>query len=127
MACQIIVKKHFTNRVQKVLACLEKEWSHKAAVEFLIKIDRRIKLLVKQPHVGVLSSKIKDIGGLMVTRHNRLYYKIKGNKVIILNMYDTKINPKRNPYQAIPDDWNLKWFEFALLLKALCWWYRRCS
>lgn len=98
MAYQIIVKKRFTNRVQKVLTYLEKEWSHKVAVEFLLKIDRRIDLLARQPHVGVLSSKVKSIRGLLITRHNRLYYKIKGNKVIILNMYDTRINPKKNPY-----------------------------
>ncbi len=98
MAYQIIVKKRFTNRVQKILAYLEKEWSHKVAVEFLLKIDRRIELLARQPHVGVLSSKIKNIRGLLITRHNRLYYKIAGNNVIILNMYDTRINPKKNPY-----------------------------
>jgi plasmid stabilization system protein ParE len=98
MAYQIVVKKRFTNKVQKVLAYLEKEWSHKVAEEFLIKIDRRINQLTKQPHLGVSSSKIKDVRGLLITRHNRMYYKIKDDKVIILNMYDTRINPKRNPY-----------------------------
>ena len=98
MAYQIIVKKRFANKVQKVLAYLEKEWSHKAAVSFLLKIDRRIELLTKQPWVGALSVKIKDVRGLLITRHNRLYYKIKDDKVTILNMYDTRINPKNNPY-----------------------------
>ncbi|MEO5944991.1 MAG: type II toxin-antitoxin system RelE/ParE family toxin [Ferruginibacter sp.] len=98
MAYQIIVKKRFTNRVQKILAYLEEVWSHKIAVEFLLKIDRRIALLATQPYIGALSSKVKDIRGLLITRHNRLYYKIKGDKVIILNMYDTRINLKKNPY-----------------------------
>ncbi|MEP7255058.1 MAG: type II toxin-antitoxin system RelE/ParE family toxin [Ferruginibacter sp.] len=98
MAYQIVVRKRFTNRVQKVLAYLEKEWSHKVASEFLLKIDRRIDLLTKQPYIGVLSAKVKDIRGLLITRHNRLYYKIKNNKVIILNMYDTRKKPKKNPY-----------------------------
>ena len=98
MAYTIIVKKRFTNRVQKVLEYLEKEWSHKVAEEFLQKIDRRIDLLGKQPGIGVLSTKVKEIRGLLITRHNRLYYKIKGKKVIILNMYDTRINPGKNPY-----------------------------
>ena len=98
MAYQIIVKKRFTNKVQKVLVYLEKEWSHKVAADFLLKIDRRIELLTKQPYVGAPSSKVKDIRGLLVTRHNRLYYKIKDDKVIILNMYDTRMNPEKNPY-----------------------------
>lgn len=98
MAYRIIVKKRFTNRVEKVLAYLEKEWSHQVAVEFLIKIDRRLALLSRQPYVGVLSSKIKDVRGLLITRYNRLYYKIRDDQVIILNMYDTRINPGKNPY-----------------------------
>lgn len=98
MAYQIIVKKRFTNKVEKTLIYLEKEWSYKVAVEFLQKIDRRFELLSKHPYAGAPSAKIKDIRGLLITRHNRLYYKIKDNKVIILNMYDTRINPKKNPY-----------------------------
>lgn len=98
MAFKVIVKKRFTNKVQKVLGYLEKEWSQKVAAEFLLKIDRRIELLVKQPEIGKPSVKIKDVRGLLITRHNRLYYKIKGNKIIILTMYDTRMNPKKNPY-----------------------------
>lgn len=35
MAYEIVVKKRFTNKVQKVLVYLEKEWSYKIATEFL--------------------------------------------------------------------------------------------
>ena len=98
MAYQVIIKKRFTNKVQKVLAWLNKEWSAKVASEFLEKIDYRIGLLAKQPYVGAPSAKVKDIRGLLITRHNKMYYKVKGDKVIILNMYDTRINPKKNPY-----------------------------
>ena len=98
MAYQIIVKKRFTNKVQKVLAYLEKKWSNKVAADFLIKIDRLFVLLAKQPSVGRPSSKIKKVRGLLITRHNKLYYTIEDDKVIILNMYDTRMNPKKNPY-----------------------------
>ncbi len=98
MAYQIIVKKRFSNKLKNILKYLEKEWSYDVAAEFLLKVDRRIELLTKQPYVGAPSSKIKDIRGVLITRHYRMYYKTKGNKVIILNMYDTRINPKKNPY-----------------------------
>ena len=61
MAYQIIVKKRFTNKVQKVLAHLHKEWSHKVAADFLIKIDQRFALLSKQPTIGGPSSKKKQL------------------------------------------------------------------
>lgn len=63
-----------------------------------MKIDRRMELLTKQPYVGAPSSKINGIRGLLITRHNKLYYKINDDKVTILNMYDTRMNPKNNPY-----------------------------
>ena len=98
MAYQIIVKKRFTHKVQKVLTYIEKEWSHKTAKEFLLKIDRRFDLLSKQPYAGALSVRVKDVRGLLISRHNRMYYKIKGDKVIILNMYDTRRNPKKSSF-----------------------------
>ena len=98
MAYKIVIKKRFTNKVQKVLAYLEKEWSSEVASYFLQAIDKRIELLIEQPYIGASSSKVKDIRGLLVSRHNEIYYKIIDDKVIILNMYDSRMNPKRNPY-----------------------------
>ena len=98
MAYQIIVKKRFSNKIQKILVYLEKEWSHKVATDFLLKIDRRIELLSRQPAIGAPSTIIKNVRGLLITRHNKIYYKIKGHKVIILNIYDTRMNPKKNLY-----------------------------
>ena len=66
MAYQIIVKKRFTNKVQKVLTYLEKEWDHRTATEFLLKIDRRFDLLSKQPYAGAPSLKVKGVRGLLI-------------------------------------------------------------
>jgi plasmid stabilization system protein ParE len=98
MAYKIVIKKRFTNKVKKVLSHLETEWSHKVADEFLNKIDRRIELLSAQTYIGATSSKVKEVRGLLITRHNRIYYKIKNDQVIILNMYDTRMQPDKNPY-----------------------------
>ncbi len=98
MAYTVILKKRFTNKVQKVLTYLEKEWSHKVAAEFLEKVDYRIELILKRPFSGAPSLKVKGVRGFLITRHNKMYYKIKDDKVIILNMYDTRMNPTKNPY-----------------------------
>ena len=98
MAYQIVIKKRFTSTVNKVLTYLQIEWSQKVAIEFMTKVDRRIELLTRQPYIGAPSSKVKDVRGLMITRHNKMYYKVTGNKVIVLNMYDTRMDPTRNPY-----------------------------
>lgn len=98
MAYEVIIKKRFAGKVVKVLMYLEKEWSKQVAATFLTKIDRRIELLKKQPHIGAASTKVKGVRGILITRHNKMYYKVVGNKVVILNMYDTRMNPKKIPY-----------------------------
>jgi plasmid stabilization system protein ParE len=98
MAYEIILKKRFTNKLLKVLAYLEKNWSQQVAANFLKKIDHRLQQLSGQPFTGAASEKIKDVRGVLITRHNRLYYKVKGKKVIVLNMYDTRMNPKKKKY-----------------------------
>ena len=74
------------NGLQKLLAA------------FLEKVDYRLNLLAKQPFAGAPSSKLKDVRGVLITRHNKMLYKVNGDKVIILNLYDKRINPKKNPY-----------------------------
>lgn len=98
MAYEIIIKKRFVNKLLKTLHYLENEWSHKVASDFLLKIDGRIEQLSKQPFIGAPSEKIKNVRGIFVTRHNRLYYKIVAEKVIILNLYDTRTNSKKKIY-----------------------------
>lgn len=98
MAFEIILKKRFLNKLTKTLAYLEQEWSHEVAATFLKIIERRIEQLSQQPYLGVPSQKIKNVRGVLITKHNRMYYKIKGDYVFILNMYDTRMNPSKNPY-----------------------------
>lgn len=98
MAYQIILKKRFTNKLVKLLVYLEQEWSNKVAASFLKKIDYRIQQLSGQPLTGISSEKIDGVRSVFITRHNRLFYKVKGKKVIVLNMYDTRMNPKKRKY-----------------------------
>ena len=98
MAYQIILKKRFTNKLIKLLAYLEKEWSPKVAANFLQKIDLRIQQLSGQPLTGISSERIEGVRSVFITRYNRLYYKVKGKKVIVLNMYDTRMNPNTKKY-----------------------------
>lgn len=62
MAYQIILKKRFTNKLVKLLAYLEKEWSLQVAAAFLKKVDHRIQQLSGQPFTGVPSSIIRCQG-----------------------------------------------------------------
>jgi len=72
----------------------------KTATEFLSKLDTRIHTLKEQLFIGKPSAKKPEIRTILITRHNRLYYKVSNKAIIILNMYDTRRNPQKNPYES---------------------------
>ena len=98
MAYQVIFKKRFHNKLLKLLLYLELEWTKQVADEFLQKLDKRIATLKKQPFIGTPSQAIHGVRGILITKHNKLFYKVSGTTIIVLNMYDTRINPNKNRY-----------------------------
>jgi plasmid stabilization system protein ParE len=99
MAYEIIVKKRFTNKVTKLLIYLEKQWGEAVAQKFLQKLDRQIERIHLHPHTGIQVKNFKQTHSVLVTKHNRMFYRIKNNTVEIINMYDTRRDPKKNPYE----------------------------
>jgi plasmid stabilization system protein ParE len=98
MAYQVVIRKRFQNKVIKLLTYLENEWSAKVSRAFSRKLTNHLELLAKKPFIGLPSEKIPGIRSCNVSKHNRFYYRVDKNKVIVINMYDTRINPKKNPY-----------------------------
>jgi plasmid stabilization system protein ParE len=98
MAYQVIFKKRFINKLQKTLLYVEEEWGIGVAEKLLNRLDQRFDTLSRQPLIGASSEKIKGSRSFLFTKHNRIYYRVKDDRIEILNIYDTRINPKRNPY-----------------------------
>ena len=99
MAYKIIVKKRFTKKVTNLLAYLELNWDSRFVKEFAIKLKFRIDTLSTQPYIGSVSKKVKNVRSIFITKHNKLYYRIQNDVIEILNLYDTRINPKKNIYE----------------------------
>ena len=99
MALQIITKKRFLNSVQKTTKYLKEEWSKKVADEFTILVIYKIQLLSKQPQIGSNTS-FKNIKAVLAGKgyQHKIYYRVEKNKLIIINMKDTRRNPKKNPF-----------------------------
>ena len=78
----------------QVLDHLKDEWGERVADEFLRIVYTRIHRLQMNPFIGAPAG-VKTVRSLHVTKHNRIYYRIEGNKVVILNLYDTRSNKKK--------------------------------
>lgn len=97
MENQIIYKKRFLNKLDKLLAYLEKEWNITVGNEFLDKLEDKIKIIKSHPTIGGITS-IKNTRSILITNHNKVYYRIEKNKIVVLNMIDTRKYPKKNPF-----------------------------
>ncbi len=98
MAYKIIVKKRFTNKVVRLLYYLETEWGKTVADRFANKLEKRLDDLSGQPLVAIESEIFKNVRSILITKHNRLYYRIKDTTIEIVNLYDTRMDPKKNIY-----------------------------
>jgi len=100
MAYKIITKKRFENKVAKLLEYLYDEWGETFAYNFNQTLNESITLLSYQPAIGAQINALKNIRSILITKHNRVYYRIEENKIIIINMIDTRKNPKKNPFNT---------------------------
>ena len=99
MAYQIVKSKTFLKNVLSIQDYLEKEWGLKAAINFQRILDEKIAGLSLQPKTGIITSKSKNIRKLTITKHNKIYYRIKGKMITILVLFESKQNPQRNKYE----------------------------
>ena len=90
MGFEVIYKKRFIVSFAKVLDYLENNWDTKTANNFYILVTEKINHLKLYPQTGSHSHKFKNLRTLSVTKHNRIYYKITNNRIIIINLYDTR-------------------------------------
>ncbi len=94
MAYEIVINKRFTNKLLHVLDYLEKEWGKKVAIEFQDKVFVRIYMLQLNPFIGAPVG-IASTRSTLINKQNRMYYRIKDNKIVILNLYETRSNYKK--------------------------------
>lgn len=99
MVYKIVVKKRFQNKYIALLDHLGKEFGLPVALRFQRIIFKRFERLKHFPYMGISSETIPGVRSILLSKQNRIYYKIESNKIVILNMYDTRMNPKRNPYK----------------------------
>lgn len=77
---------------------LDEHWGESVASDFIKLVDSKILLLASQPNIGIRSQKLKDARSILITKHNRITYRVKDNTLIVLNLSDTRRHPKKNKY-----------------------------
>lgn len=98
MAKEIVWTKRAYTRFNKIIAYLETEWGENPTEKFIKKTYHVIELISKQPEIGSVEDKEKNIRGFLLTKHNRLFYRITETEIILLNFFDTRSGPERKKF-----------------------------
>jgi plasmid stabilization system protein ParE len=98
MEKEVVITKRFRSHTYRTYQYLLKNFSSKTAFLFLGKIEERVELISKHPSIGKQSVKKADIRSIHLIPHNLIFYRIKGNRIEILCLFDTRQNPMKKPY-----------------------------
>jgi plasmid stabilization system protein ParE len=99
MAYEIVWTKKARETTEKVVDYLENNWSAKVADYFIDNIHFHLSMLASGSLKGrplKTNSKIKSV---LITKHNRLYYRERKNSIQLLLLWDTRQNPKKHPFE----------------------------
>ena len=95
---KVVYKKRFQQKFLGLLNYLNTEWGLKVSDDFIATFQERITTLISNPNIGKQST-VLEVRSILITKHNRLYYRVRNGTIEVVNFYDTRINPKNNPYK----------------------------
>ncbi len=100
MAYKIRYQKRYLNKFENLIIYLREQWSDTIAAEVVASINVKIAQISINPYLGSLQGRAK-VRSIIITKHQRLYYRIERNMIAIVNLIDMRIDPKRNPYNKM--------------------------
>jgi len=93
MVREIRLSVRATNKLKKLLAFLETEWSVKSKKDFVVKLDACLKKIQTLPESFPESDAVKGLKKCVITKQTTLYYKYSANTIDIVTFFDTRQNP----------------------------------
>ncbi len=90
MVKEVIWLKRSKNSFRKVIEYLTDKWSISVAEEFYFRTHAIIEILKEHPDAGKEIKERQPVRQFLVTKHNYLVYKIVKDKLIIVNIVDTR-------------------------------------
>ena len=99
MARQIVWNKRAVQKFEEIIDYLESNVSQQSAIKFVNEVNELIDKINKYPEIGRRTKTKKTVRQYKLDKHRNLYYKKSGRKLIIVYIFDSRQNPKSNPYK----------------------------
>jgi plasmid stabilization system protein ParE len=68
------------------------EWGEGITKSFVKKVYDFLDILAEFPEIGTIENKERGIRGFTIIEQINIFYKIDGNKIILLNFFDNRQN-----------------------------------
>lgn len=98
MAREVKWTKRGIRSLDHVVHYLEDEWNEEVTPDFLVKVFHTLELLSENPSLGTSEVAEKGIRGLVITKHNRVFYRVTKTFIIVLNVYDNRSGKRRKKH-----------------------------
>jgi plasmid stabilization system protein ParE len=98
MVKTIIWNRRASNNFNAIIEYLQGEWGERVTRNFVTRTYQIIELLAANPEMGSVEHFEKQIRGIVITKHNTLFYRIEEEKLILLNFFDNRQDPKKKDF-----------------------------
>lgn len=98
MARQVIWTKQALGKLHEMILYLQDEVSLQAAINLNRKVSEKLELLKQFPEAGRKSKKKKTARFILIGKNRRMFYRVHGQRIIIVYFFDTRQNPSKSDY-----------------------------
>ncbi len=75
-------------------------WNEEIATRFIEIAEYKVRQISFHPHIGIRSSRADNVRSVLITKHNRLYYRIISEQIVeIANIFDSRQDPSKNKFE----------------------------
>ena len=93
MVKEVIWTELARDKYHQVILYLLHYWSLQDAENFVAIVQQKLLHLSEFPYIGIRSDKNPLIQQFLLTNHNKIHYMIENDKIIILDLIDTRQKP----------------------------------
>ncbi|HRX12891.1 MAG TPA: type II toxin-antitoxin system RelE/ParE family toxin [Draconibacterium sp.] len=85
-------------KFDEIIEYLLQEWDETVTKAFVKKVYDFLDILVEFPEIGSIEHVERNIRGFVIVKQLTVFYKIENEKIVLLNFFDNRQNPKRKKY-----------------------------
>ncbi|MEA3449168.1 MAG: type II toxin-antitoxin system RelE/ParE family toxin [Bacteroidota bacterium] len=98
MALEIEWSNKADKKFDKILDYLLDNWGENATKVFVKKGYDFLDILVEFPQIGSIEHYEKGIRGFTILKQINVFYKLRGNKIILLDFFDNRKDPAKKRF-----------------------------